>query len=258
MRRHNTPYGEIAPLIGKTPLACRLHYHNLVNKQKHLDMARRAQINVDNHGARGDGGPVVGASNAFTHRFGSNDMSADLRSFQHVGHSQYPAPEAPMSRNQGYRELLPAPAQPRNPSDAYQQPPADNSLTVNTTMDAARLHQDRLDADEQRRVQAAMESASRNFFSSVAQQAGVPLDRLEDHLNTARQSSQSLLASHATTHDRASYGYAPQQMASGPSHARHQSHLPTPPVQYQPQPPRAQPSPNEDALAGAEYVPPAT
>ncbi|KAK5122917.1 hypothetical protein LTR85_003482 [Meristemomyces frigidus] len=212
MRRQNTPYAEIAKMLGKTHLACRLHMHNLGQRAKHEEELRMIQYYRENPGAP-HGGPVVGSSNHFDHQFGSDQMRPGLGTFRpgSVGRMQYPVQEVPRPSRDGslsYRPLLPAPSQRRS-----------------------------MDVDEHdRMVMEVLEHETGSYWHRAASNLGYTPARLREYYENdilprmSQQSFSEQRPSQVESYGRESYP-SQQERVSSP-HVSYRRQLPTPPRQH--------------------------
>ncbi|KAI6903433.1 hypothetical protein KC318_g7330 [Hortaea werneckii] len=105
MRRRNTPYSAIGRRLGKTGLACRLHFHNLTKAKKARATAERNAY-LAYHGYP-PGGPIVGSSSQFAHLFGSRSNGATFP-FSHEAYYAAPPAQRPSSQSYNFRPILPA------------------------------------------------------------------------------------------------------------------------------------------------------
>ncbi|RMY97978.1 hypothetical protein D0864_04559 [Hortaea werneckii] len=169
MRRRNTPYSAIGRRLGKTGLACRLHFHNLTKAKKARATAERNAY-LAYHGYP-PGGPIVGSSSQFAHLFGSR-TSGTTFPFSHEAYYAAPPAQRPSSQSFNFRPILPAensaPAAESNRAASYGAPP-EYSPPAHTSERAA--------SDPEAMAQfvySRVEQRGAEFWSGVARETGMP------------------------------------------------------------------------------------
>ncbi|GAB1738517.1 hypothetical protein NU219Hw_g3323t1 [Hortaea werneckii] len=169
MRRRNTPYSAIGRRLGKTGLACRLHFHNLTKAKKARATAERNAY-LAYHGYP-PGGPIVGSSSQFAHLFGSRSNGAAFP-FSHEAYYAAPPAQRPSSQSYNFRPILPAestaPAAENNRAASYggareYSPPVRTPERAASDPEAMAQY-----------VYSRVEQRGAEFWSGVARETGMP------------------------------------------------------------------------------------
>lgn len=207
MRSRNTPHAEIALVLGKSALACRLHMHNLGGRRKHENARNAIRHSRGDASAAQSGGPVVGSSAHFQHQFGADQIVPGLGTFQ---------PMVPMPPT---TQSAPGSSRGQQPSQRPLLPAAPGRSSV----------------DERARIMTALQEATGNYWDRVASEIGMSGPQLREFYNGSilpGMSEPPLVPQRPSQATNNGYASHPYSSIAGPS--THRPQLPPPPQQHTP------------------------